>query len=131
MKFIAILFLAAFATLIGSASALPTSVVRPGKKSELAIIDRQKYQDDVESKLREIREKIETLKARAAKQGQAAQEEYDQQLPELKRKYDAAQRKFEKLKNASQDAWQDMKAGIDAAVSDLQAAYNRAALHFK
>src|SRR5690348_16068530 len=113
MKFIAILFLAAFATLIGSASSLPAQVARPGKKSDLAINERQKYQEDIESRLREIRERIETLKAKAARQGQEAQKELDQQLPELKRKYDAAQKKYEKLKNSSQDAWQDMKTGID------------------
>ena len=36
-----------------------------------------------------------------------------------------------KLRNASQAAWEDMKAGMDAAMHDLEVAYKQADAHFK
>jgi hypothetical protein len=47
MKFIGVLFLAAFASLIGSALTLPVAVAKPEKKSEAVIRERQEYQEDV------------------------------------------------------------------------------------
>jgi TolA-binding protein len=101
------------------------------QKNEAAKQDRQQYQDQVEAKLRELDREIDELKAKAEKHGKEAQKQYDQQRPELERKRKAAQQEFEKLKNSSREAWQDMKAGIDAAMDNLESAYDKAASHFK
>jgi inorganic triphosphatase YgiF len=131
MKLIGILFLATFASLIGAASNAQQVAARPREKAEAGTSERQQYQEKIEAKLRELDREIAELKAEAAKQSRDAGKEVDQQVPELERKYEVARQKYEKFKNSSQGAWQDMKAGIDAAMKDLQAAYNRAALHFK
>ena len=48
-------------------------------------------------------------------------------MAELDRKGEVAGQQFEKLKNSSQEAWRDMKPGIDAAMRDLEPAYKRTA----
>lgn len=131
MKLLGILFIATFASLIGAASNAQQMAARPKEKAEAGTSERQQYQEKIEAKLRELDREIAALKAETAKQGKDAGKEVDQQIPELERKYEAARQKYEKLKTASQGAWQDMKVGIDAAVKDLQAAYNRAAEHYK
>lgn len=131
MKILAILFLVTFASLIGAASNAKQAAVRPSEKADAGTSERQQYQEKIEAKLHELDREITALKAEAAKQGRAAGKQVDQQLPELERKYEIARQKFEKFKNSSQGAWQDMKVGIDAAMKDLQAAYNRAAEHYK
>jgi hypothetical protein len=52
-------------------------------------------------------------------------------MADLDKKREAAHLRLEKLKNSSQEAWVDMKLGIDSAMDDLENAYQRAASHFK
>jgi predicted P-loop ATPase len=131
MKFLSVLFLATFASLLGAASSAQQATAPHEKKVNAGTNDRQRYQAKIEAKLRELDREITALKAKAAKQGKETGKEADQQLPELERKYEIARQKYEKFKESSQGAWQDMKAGIDAAIQDLQAAYDRAAERFK
>jgi hypothetical protein len=131
VKILGILFLATFVSLLGAASTVQQTAAPSEKKTEAGTHDKQAYQDKIEAKLRELDQEITALKAKATKQGKDAGREADQQLPELERKYEIARQKFEKFKESSQGAWEDMKTGIDAAVKDLQAACNRAATHFK
>lgn len=131
MKLFAILFLATFVSMISAASNAKQVAARPRERTEAGASERQQYQEKIETKLHELDREITALKAEAAKQGKDAGKQIDQQLPELERKYEIARQKFEKFKNSSQGAWQDMKVGIDAAMKDLQAAYNRAATHYE
>jgi len=100
-------------------------------EAEAAKRERQQYQEKIEAKLRELDQEIDALKAKTAKQGKAAGKQLNQQMAELDQKREVAHQELEKLKNSSQEAWQDMKAGIDAAMDDLGTAYKRAASHFK
>jgi TolA-binding protein len=99
--------------------------------AEAAKQERQMYQDKIEAKLRDLDQQIETLKTKMGKLDKADRRQFEKQMAELDRKRAAAHEEFEKLKNPSQEAWQDLKAGIDAAINDLEAAYRQAASHFK
>ncbi len=101
------------------------------QEAEAARRDRQQYQEKIEAKLRELDQEIDALKAKTAKQSKVARKQLNQQMSELDQKREVAHQEFEKLRNSSQGAWQDMKAGIDAAMDDLETAYERAASHFK
>lgn len=101
------------------------------ERVEAARRERKQYQGEIEAKLRELDQEIEALKAKTAKQGNEARKQLDQQMTELVQKRELARQEFEKFKNSSQEAWRDMKPGIGAAIRDLEAAYNRAASHFK
>jgi peptidoglycan hydrolase CwlO-like protein len=130
MKIILIMCLATFLSLTGAASTAQQAAARSKEKDEAGVIEREQYQDKIEAKLRQLDNEIAALNVKMRKQGKWAGKQLDQQMAELEQKREAAGQQFQKLKNSSQDAWQDMRVGIDAAVKDLQAAYTRIAARF-
>jgi len=100
-------------------------------QTESAQQKREAYQTKIAQNLNTLDQQIEALKAKIGKLSKTERPQFDQQMAELERKREAAQVRLEKLKNSSQDAWVDMKAGIDSAMDDLERAYQRAAAHFK
>ena len=107
-----------------------TASQNENKEAEAARHERLLYQAKIEAKLRDLDREIGTLKTKIGNQNKVARKQLEQQMAELARKREAAQKEFERLKNSSQEAWRDMQAGIDAAMEDLETAYNRAASHF-
>ena len=93
--------------------------------------EKQMYQDQAGAKLRDLDQQIDTLRTKAAKESKVDRRQLDREMAELERKRDEAHQRLEKLNTSSQEAWKDMKVGIEAAMDDLQAAYQRAAAHFK
>jgi hypothetical protein len=71
------------------------------------------------------------LNAKASKQGTEARKQFDRQIAELDRQRVTVQRQLDKLKTSSQQAWRDMKPDLDAAMKNLETAYQRAAADFK
>jgi TolA-binding protein len=98
---------------------------------ESARQERQEYQEKADSKLRELDQQIATLKSRLETEKNVDRKEVGRQMAELDRKRAEAQRQLDRLEHSSEGAWQDMKAGIDAAMDDLESAYHQAAAHFK
>jgi chorismate mutase len=92
---------------------------------------RSQYEEKAEAKLQELNRRIDELNAKAGPQAKSARKELDRQIAELDKRRAALQQQLAKLKNTSQQAWQDAKPGIDAAMSDLESAYQRAAADFK
>jgi len=101
------------------------------KEAEAARQEKQMYQDKIEAKLRDLDQRIAALKVKVEKEKKVDRKEIDQELEELDRKRAILRQELEKLKSSTELASQDMKAGIDAAMEDLEAAYERAAAHFK
>jgi len=104
---------------------------RADVRSETLSQQREQYQKGVEDELKRLRHEIAALQARAPKNGDALRKQFDQQMAELTRKRDLAERKCAQLEKSGQKAWQEMKPGLDAAVKDLQQAYQRAVGEFK
>lgn len=98
--------------------------------AETARQQRLIYQAKIEAKLRYLDREIDELKTEM-EQSRVDRNQYDQRMAELERKRKLAHEKLERLKTSSQEAWVDMKAGIDAAMDDLESAYQKAASHFK
>ena len=113
----------------GSQPAAPTR--RAAGDAESASQQRKDYQEKAEAELRELNQRIEALNAKAAPRAKAARKEVERQIAELDHKRAALQQQLEKFKHSSQAAWRDMKPGIDSALKDLDAAYQRAAADFK
>lgn len=107
-----------------------TPAPRVAEKPETTQQEHRQFQDKANAKLRELDREIAALKIKASHEGREAKKEYDRQLPELEKKRAVAEKKFEELKNSSQEAWVDMKDGMNAALGDLETAYKRAASHF-
>ena len=101
------------------------------REAERARHERQVYRDRAEAKLRELERQIDALRERLSRSTEKQRRDLDPQLAELERRREFAHQKLEKFETSSQEAWVDMKAGIDAAMDDLEAAYRRADSHFK
>ena len=55
----------------------------------------------------------------------------DRALAQLEPKRRAAQKRLDELKSSSGAAWEDLKVGVNAAVNDLSAAFNRIAADYQ
>ena len=73
---------------------------------------------------------ISKLKAKADDARADAQLEYYKQIEELREQQQDAQAKLNELREAGEDAWEDLKAGIDNAWSSLGEAFKSAASRF-
>ena len=94
------------------------------------IEQREMYQDKIEAKLNELDSQIDTLRARAENATTAVQAEIDKAIRELQQQQETAMQQATALRDASGEAWSDLKNGLDNAVADLQQAYDKARSRF-
>jgi len=88
------------------------------------------YQDKMNARLREWQAKIDALKARAD-QAEAEQKiNYYEEIETLRTKQQKVQQKLEELRSAGEGAWEEVKAGVEVAWTDLEDAVQRAADKF-
>jgi hypothetical protein len=92
---------------------------------------RDQYVRKMQAKLDEWNAEIDAL---AAKAGRAAAElklEYDEQIGALKAKQLVAREKLGELQQASEIAWEDLKAGMEQAWSAMGEAVDTARSRFR
>jgi hypothetical protein len=128
-----LLFLLALVLLAWIPSRCQEPASTPQKNGGRATASQQRngYEEKAEAKLRELKRKIDALNAQAGKQGNEARKEFDRQIADLDRQRGIVEQRLEKLKTTSQQAWRDMKPELDAAMKNLEAAYQRAAADLK
>ncbi len=80
---------------------------------------KEAYEKKIEAQLKEWNADIDKLQARADSAEADAQLEYYQQIDDLRAKQEEAQTKLDELKEASDDAWEDLKAGVNSARDSL------------
>ena len=88
------------------------------------------YEKKLEAQLDEWSAEIDKLKARADKAEADARLDYYEQIEELRAMQDDAKKRLVELQQASDSAWQDLKAGLDSAFDSLGSALRRAASRF-
>ena len=76
---------------------------------------KQEYEAKLRARYHEWSAEIERLKERAAGVEADMRSEYDSQIKELRAMQAAAEQHLSELGKASEGAWQDLKAGADAA----------------
>ena len=77
------------------------------------------YHQNLQAQLNEWSEQTDKLRAKADKAGADAQLEYNKHIEELRSSQQAAIIKLAELKDANDDAWEDLKAGMDSAWSSI------------
>jgi len=92
---------------------------------------KQAYEKKLEARLDEWKAEIDKLKAKAAGAEADAQLQYEKEIDNLQKRQAEARQKLEELRKAGDDAWEDMKAGIENAWSELQDAMGKATARFK
>jgi hypothetical protein len=84
------------------------------------------FQSEVQAKLDTVQKGIDNLKAQAGEYGDEAVQKANQVLGPLGEKSQAIQQDLEGLKGESGEAMEQMRAGIENAVAELERAYQEA-----
>jgi uncharacterized protein YlxW (UPF0749 family) len=100
-------------------------------KKEKIMSLKEEYVKKLQAQLNEWSAEINTLKAKADSAHADAQIEYYKQVEELRSMQNTVARKLTELEDAGDDAWEELKAGIDSAWDTLHDALKSAASKFK
>ncbi len=92
---------------------------------------REDYVRKMEAKLEQWNAEIDTLVVKAALAEAELKTEYSEQIEALRNKQIEARVKLEALRDASDEAWKDMRAGIEMAWDSVSEAVNSALSRFK
>src|SRR5512135_237993 len=92
---------------------------------------RKAYQEKLDAQLKEWNTQISLLKAKADKTRAETKIEYYKIIDALQKKIDDARPKLQKLKTASDEAWEDLKSGAEKAWAEVKTAIDAAASKFK
>jgi len=92
---------------------------------------KEAYEKKLQAQLDEWSAEIDRLKAKAESQEADVQLQYYKEIEELRSLQAAANDKLLELKESSDDAWEDLKAGVDSARDSLGQALRSAISRFK
>lgn len=93
--------------------------------------DKNAYRQKLEARLDQWRAEIDRLQAKAAEADADARIEYDRQIEDLRGRQADAQSRLEEFDSASDEAWTDLKGGIEQAWNDLGTAVKKASERFR
>ncbi len=71
------------------------------------------------------------MKSKAAELKEDAKREFNEDMKELQKKEEAANRKLKELKSASTKTWEKTKAEMDKAIGELDKQYDKIMSRFK
>jgi chromosome segregation ATPase len=91
---------------------------------------KEAYEEKLQVQLDEWSAEIDKLKAKSDGAEADTELEYYKKIEELRTMQEDASNKLAELKSSSDDAWEDLKAGIDSAVDSLGRTLNAASSRF-
>ena len=91
---------------------------------------KEEYQKKLDAQLEQYQQKIDALQAQGRVMTQDAKDTLNEKLETLRDKKEALQQRAVELESKSGKAWEDLKAGIDESMEDLNNALEKAASHF-
>jgi mevalonate kinase len=92
---------------------------------------KEAYKQKIEAELELAQAKLAEFKAQAKSSAADTRIKYSKQVDELEQKVDATKVKLKELGEASEDAWEQFKDGVESAWGALSAAIRNAAAKFK
>ena len=92
--------------------------------------DRTQAIEETKKRLDALDERIADLETRAEQASEDARAEYRHRVDELKQQSEEARDRLQELREASDAAWKDVKAGLDAATARLGEALSSARARF-
>ena len=87
---------------------------------------REKILGKMEKKLNVWGEEIETLRGKADELSAGARTKWNEQVEEMRAKQESARKKLTEMKKSGGEAWEDLRAGTEAALEDLKKAIEKA-----
>jgi len=88
------------------------------------------YQEKMEAQLQEWQAKFDELKAKARQASADAHLQYEKQIDALQPKLEAAKQKLRELQLASDNAWGDVKVGMEGAWNELKTTWGNVLSRF-
>jgi chromosome segregation ATPase len=89
-------------------------------------VDRKELIDKLTAQLEQLDTKIDKLESKAGKAGAGAHQEYDSQIKDLKHRMAEAQEKLNALKKSGDEAWKELREGVEKAMDEVDSAVKRA-----
>lgn len=90
------------------------------------MITKETYQDKIETELKVWRNRIEQLKAQAITVQPEAKATYQEQYNELAARQAEVEQELQALQQASGDHWEELKSGIEKALTALEESFDQA-----
>ena len=92
--------------------------------------DRDDFHKQADAKLNDMQRKLDDLKARASRADASAGKAMNETIDELHRKYQAARAELQELDQAGQEKWQSAKTKLSEAMDDLRKGVDHAVSRF-
>lgn len=86
---------------------------------------KDKYAAELREVADDVEDRIDQLEAEAKEAGAEAKDRIQERIAELRKKRTVLSERLEKVGAATADAWDDVKSGVGAAVSEIQTALDR------
>jgi uncharacterized lipoprotein YajG len=94
------------------------------KTKDLAAEKRDEFVQSADKRLQDLNAKIEELDKKAASYQGDAKVQADKALAKLRAERDVVQKKFNDLKNSTQEAWEQTKTAFNAAWNEVEKGYD-------
>jgi hypothetical protein len=85
----------------------------------------EQHAGKMETQLKHLGGKLDALVAKAEAAGADAKVDYRKSIDDVKAKYQIANTKLHELKTTGGAKWETMKAGVEAAWTDLEVAFKK------
>jgi flagellar motility protein MotE (MotC chaperone) len=92
---------------------------------------KEAYKQKIEAELELAQAKLAEFRAQAKSSAADARIQHAKQVDELEQNINATKAKLQELGEASDDGWEQLKAGVESAWGALSAAIRNAAAKFK
>lgn len=98
---------------------------------DYALQQSAEYRQELEQKLKEIDKQLAAWQPQIEAATAAAKAKLEKELAELEKQRQLVQQKLQELQEPGQKAWNDVKAGTEAAMNELEKAFRKAAERFQ
>lgn len=89
-------------------------------------VQKEEYRKRIEADLDRLNERLKVYKEKASRAGEDAKASMEKQIDKLQEQRDGVREKLGDLGGDSQDAWGEVRKGLDKAVGDLKESFEKA-----
>ncbi len=93
-------------------------------------MDEKKIKEQLQTELANLQSIVDEVKLQMHLGAKEAQAKIQPYLEELEQELDQAKEKWEEFENSSENAWEDIQAGLSKSVKSMQQAFENAKKHF-
>jgi peptidoglycan hydrolase CwlO-like protein len=87
---------------------------------------KEAFQQKVHEELAAVQKQISALQGKARDVSSATRADLQESIAELEKKRDAAREQLNTLRAATDDKWNSLKTGMDAALDEIKSSYRKA-----